>query len=133
MNANELRIGNFLKIGQEHESYNCLGKVIKWELSNFYSLEKGYNNIEWFEPIPLTEEWLLKFGFVAKSLYSNFILNEIEIASSVRFVKTNERNSFYLDGEIPEFMKIRIVNVHQLQNLYFSLTGEELVVLDAFS
>lgn len=103
MTVQELRIGNYVKIGEEHESYNCIGKVIKWDLSNFYSLEKGYNNIEWFEPIPITEEWLLKFKFDNNHWATKWILHDMPTPTGIHFV-------------------------HQLQNLYFALTNEELTL-----
>ena len=80
------------------------------------------------DPIKLTEEILLKCGFVAKSVYSNFVLGELELESCYRNRTTNERSCFYLDGNIPDFMKIRIDYLHQLQNLIYALTGEELNV-----
>jgi hypothetical protein len=117
MKANELRIGNY---------YNHNGEIKQVTPS---VIEAVYESERvWCKPIQLTEEWLLRFGFEAKNTYSNFMNNEIEIASSVRVVKTNERKHFYLDGEIPEFMKIRIETVHQLQNLYFALTDQELTL-----
>jgi len=66
------------------------------------------------QPIPLTEEWLLKFGFDDLGTYGygrgNFhiCLHENEFYFSI-----NNR-------------KVFIKHVHQLQNLYFALTGEEL-------
>ena len=136
MNANELRIGNFLKIGQEHESYNCLGKVIKWELSNFYSLEKGYNNIEWFEPIPLTEEWLLKFGFekVYDGNYKRYQINLLDTNIYLRPSLDKWYFGFVNNGqdcEINDCYELEFL--HEIQNLIFSLTRKELVLSDAVS
>ena len=128
MNAKELRTGNYVKIGEEHESYNCVGKTIKWELSNFYSLEKGYNNIEWFDSISLTEEWLLRFGFTPILCFDK--------PRTIKCLKQNfsivSKND-YFDFRFNDFKLTQIKYVHQLQNLYFSLTGEELVVSDSVS
>jgi hypothetical protein len=52
----------------------------------------------------------------------------MEVASAIRVLSTNERGKFYLDGDIPEWMKIKLEYVHQLQNLYFALTGEEITI-----
>jgi hypothetical protein len=52
----------------------------------------------------------------------------MEIASAIRVLSTNERGKFYLDGDIPEWMKINLEYVHQLQNLYFVFAGEELEI-----
>ena len=77
-----------------------------------------------FKPIPLTEEWLLKFGF------SKF-LNQYTLITSVH--KKDFKNIpfivLYLDNKF-EYDDLRfrtnLKYVHQLQNLYFALTGEEL-------
>jgi hypothetical protein len=75
MKANELRIGNYLEM---------LGKVRKIEcISNLPARKEMYwltceNMIDikiiHFKPIPLTEDWLLRFGFEnwgRGSLYAN--------------------------------------------------------------
>ncbi len=73
-----------------------------------------------YQPITLTEEWLLKFGFEKRSIIQ-------------------ENDSYYLNGEIVwvtkkgfrYFQNRNIIqHVHQLQNLYFALTGEELTIKD---
>jgi len=126
MDARELRIGNYIQyfgnVAQVEGIVNeSNGFGLQLNGGDFASI-----NSNSLEPIPLTEEWLVKFGFFAENIHSNLILNKIEIASAIRVVSTNERGSFYLDGEIHDFMKIRIDYVHTLQNLYFALTGEEL-------
>jgi hypothetical protein len=116
-----LRIGNIIEAERMYTSgwsWTYVGH------ETIYNVACG--NEAYYRPIPLTEEWLLKFGFVAKSIDYNFTLGNIEIASAIRVLSTNERRNFYLDCEIPEWMKIKIEYVHQLQNLYFALTGEEL-------
>ena len=67
-------------------------------------------------PIPLTEEWLLKFGFEWKIQHQGFYNGRFKIDE-----KYKEGYRLYFGGE-----KIDVKHVHQLQNLYFALTGEEL-------
>jgi len=75
-----------------------------------------------FRPIPLTEEWLLKFGFEyhhkvrSRSFYN--------IGNLFAEVGGDGRTDIYgtLAGELMCFVN----HVHQLQNLYFALTNEEL-------
>lgn len=62
-------------------------------------------------PIELTEEWLLKLGF--KPFVKDFTLKGIIIHKRKR--------GWVLRKSVPE-----IKYVHQLQNLYFALKGEEL-------
>jgi hypothetical protein len=110
---NELRIGNFI---------NCVFSTRHCEVveitTDDLKLKNGYADYSQIEPIPLTEEWLLKFGF--------------EINVDGYFNHWNFDLHLYLDGDVFESndlpMYIYLKHVHQLQNLYFALTGEELTL-----
>ena len=67
------------------------------------------------EPIKLTNEILFLLGF--KSFGKDFIKNGIIIH--------NRKRGFVVNKKIPI-----IESVHQLQNLYFALTGQELQYVD---
>jgi hypothetical protein len=83
-----------------------------------------------FEPIPLTEEWLLKFGCEkVKSdiptfsiVYGEFIEDDYE---HCLIINLDVDNNFYI---VIKGVKLILKYVHQLQNLYFALTGEELTI-----
>jgi len=99
---------------------------------------------EWFDPIPLTEEWLVKFGFVKgdttlkygnghdyqpKDVYTTTTLYKLSDQVKYRLQTwtwtqgiDNEDSLIYYDSSIR-----KCDYVHQLQNLYFALTGEELI------
>ena len=124
MKTSELRIGNYLN-GRK-------GPVTVTEIreNNRVKIKENPSNFtvgDCLHPIPLTEEWLLRFGFIAKNWYSNFEHwsdTWFQLSSSV--IKANkERSCFYFDNEM---INIEIKYVHQLQNLYFALTGEELTL-----
>ena len=74
-------------------------------------------------PVLLTEEWLLRFGFELyfqtsyRGKYSNFRINGIWVY-------------FFCDTNTIEFRDndLKINHAHQLQNLYYALTGEELTL-----
>lgn len=120
LSPRELRIGNYLT--------NFLGEVFQANgltIGNFHHNEFGLP-----EPIPLTEEWLLKFGF------KQHILCYRKVLSKDRYLMLALCNDKGL-GEFYFYVKdnndftgfeIRIFSVHQLQNLYFALTGEELTI-----
>jgi hypothetical protein len=79
---------------------------------------------KFIEPIPLTEEWLLRFGFIRdnKEILS---LKENEN----EFIFFLEGNHVIIDkqqGQQLSGISIDCEYVHQLQNLYFALTGKEL-------
>ena len=118
MNTNELRIGNLVDLG------NRIAKII--EIAHLacvvVDLEETQDTIEDYERvkgIPLTEEWLLKFGF-EKNNNNQFILME----GSVDILFNKDLNGWTCDGI--NFSINMTEHVHQLQNLYFALTGEEL-------
>ncbi|MCK5605295.1 hypothetical protein KAR91_25610 [Candidatus Pacearchaeota archaeon] len=76
---------------------------------------------EMFTPIPLTEEWLIKFGFEKIIAHKDkrcihYIINEIELLANI-----NGDGIYDLLWGVCE-----IKYVHQLQNLYFCLFGKEL-------
>lgn len=138
MTANELRIGNLVDLG------NRIAKVI--EIGHLacvvVDLEETQDTLEDYErtkPIPLTEEWLLKLGFekienkLSESWYElKYLSNEHEpmITSWVSILINTETWSCVICDEFPEEIgantKTKIEYVHQLQNLYFALVGEEL-------
>lgn len=100
MKASELRIGNYIEnTDSQMASYMVVNAdVIKQNEHTMYAS---------FEPIQLTEEWLLKFGYQIGMFW---ILSTGEFRINI--------SGIHYD----------IQYVHQLQNLYFALTGEELTL-----
>jgi hypothetical protein len=120
MKASELRIGNLVDLG------NRIAKVT--EINHLacvvVDLEETQDTIEDYERVKgiiLTEEWLLRFGF-EKNDNNQFILME----GSVDILFNKDLNGWTCDGI--NFSINMTEHVHHLQNLYFALTGEELVV-----
>jgi len=121
MKASELRIGNLVDLG------NRIAKVI--EINHLacvvVDLEETQDTIEDYErtkPIPLTEEWLLKFGFTDEDDYL-----ELQIHESLSIIYVGYL-ALIIDGVIIQVNNTNSDKVHQLQNLYFALTGEELIL-----
>ena len=102
----ELRIGNLLKKG---------GAVIKVDAQTIVKID-DIGLAAGYEPVELTEEWLLKMGFRKLDTYS-FVNNSI-------FIYDRKRGFVY--GSIN--LDLMIESVHQLQNLYFALTRKELTI-----
>jgi hypothetical protein len=114
MKANELRIGNFVSI-------DGVLKPIKVFIID--TTETSVNTK--YKPIPLTEEWLLKFGFV----YNIDSYYKRHTESETNFDWDIETGLYIIDDNGLVLKDIsHIEYVHQLQNLYFALTGEELEV-----
>jgi hypothetical protein len=114
INPNELRIGNIV---WESSSFtpgpadfeeifvgaiNDIDKVVYDNQNNIYSYDYLY-------PIPLTVEWMMRLGF--------------------EWNATDKRYYFIAPESWAGSCPWNIVkHVHQVQNLYFALTGEELKI-----
>jgi hypothetical protein len=139
LQAKDLRIGNWV------ESYlpPQISEWIEVEVSPHTLIKmRDHEMKHGFRPIPLTEDWSVKFG-----LYNNLKLNYnkrqgVEYRFSKKklgtyIIKRYYNNSLYKmqfvyddkHNNIPnEQIWVNIKYVHQLQNLYFALTGEELTI-----
>lgn len=121
MNANELRIGNLIFSKETNEIQKITG--ITEENVYFNSITFDYPCLEEIEPIELTPEFLLKLGFQKqKGIYRSFYQSNDKNYLSICF--DNDRYYFMDVNEDPSFSGFNYV--HQIQNLYFALTGTEL-------
>jgi len=116
MKATELRVNNLIKI--EDEIYRVQSIYITGELGVMRFGVFYYRTIDHSKPIPLTEEWLIKFGFVYAEGY--YVLGDINFS-----MDRNKKWYLSIDGR---WYGDKIEYVHQLQNLIFALTGEELTI-----
>jgi len=113
MKPNELRIGNYVLYENPHSDR----VVVQVKAVDF---QIGTHNLH---PIPLTEEWLVKFGFVYRGIYYHFPNNDI-----FKLEQYKLKNAYFLKHSTESLDSVRINYVHQLQNLIFALTGEELII-----
>jgi hypothetical protein len=114
MKANELRIGNYVTTQGEYQ----------FELSDFVDWYNDHNSHiygDYIKPIPLTEEWLLKLS--AKSTELNPAKNGIWIECEI-----DNQGCWVSISHGTGVVVVRLDFVHQLQNLYYDLTGEELIL-----
>jgi len=127
MEAKELRIGNLVT----HTDYTeSIFTVISIEIdkSGGYAIDTSggkngswtwINPLECIEPIPLTAEWLEKLGLKKKGghyLLDGYIQLVLDDVSNAPNRNVLIRNIYITD----------LGYVHELQNLYFALTGREL-------
>jgi hypothetical protein len=124
MKSNELRIGNLVMYSNGNILFKVIG-ISEFGIDIENKVEKTYIEYDEFEPILLTKEWLLNLGF-KKDVDGSFMKNDISIFLDKRF-KTN----LFLQENQDNFKwfsyEYKIQYVHQLQNLYFALTGDELI------
>jgi len=125
MKASELRIGNLVDLG------NRIAKVI--EINHLacvvVNLEETQDTIEDYErvkPIKLTEEWLLKFGLKPNQWFcSNSYCVVEDKTGDIHYGWCMKTQNSLHTKEI-EFGYFKYV--HQFQNLYFAIIGEELIL-----
>lgn len=122
MNSNELRIGNLVHGPRQNAVYPIV------EISKLSAHIQFDDGDEWFgcdqlHSIPITEEWLLRFGFKREDEFSCILLS---INSILRFQENAHGQVALTDNRSIEQLNIRCESIHQLQNLYFALTGTEL-------
>src|SRR6185295_14978578 len=117
MKARELRIGNYIGIIHAGIETKVIAEHIKF-------IAEGDTS---YKPIPLTEEWILKFGFKytkAKGAGGQDQWSGLGFISNGKINFRGHPASLMLEG----YFNTNIEFVHQLQNLYFALTGEELTI-----
>jgi hypothetical protein len=111
--AKDLRIGNLVKESKFSSRGRALQEYFQVDITDFkYS--------QFLEPIPLTEEWLKKFGFENHSPY--FVHPEFDY--QVRMQSNGDIIAFH--EQLSEFYGFEIKYVHILQNFFHSVKGEEL-------
>lgn len=126
MKANELRIGNYVY-------HNIYGEKQVLKITNItdYAVNLDISNgdvsdqidLDEIEPIPLTEELLEKCGFT--KVGSNYEKDWLLLHTHL------ERQTFdflLYESSSGKLKATPILYLHQLQNLYFALTGEELKI-----
>ena len=115
MKKNEVRHGNLVIYGGHQTT------IDEKEIIHFIRFPDKY------EPIPLTEEWLLKFGF-EKEETGYWTIGKLRGGLTVcRAERKSDRLCYRWFVNNLKMTDLHFV--HQLQNLYFALTGEELELL----
>ncbi len=128
MKPSELRIGNLVKKENGSEDGRVVTVFdIQQDCINIDDTSDGSCPMYWFDGdgsiqgIPITEEWLLKFGFKEGSHDHSWTFENLH--------GTLEKQTDgwdLLDYEINNMNTTPILYIHQLQNICFCLTGEEL-------
>ena len=122
MKANELRIGNYYYGDVLFPSeYNVI------TANDLVELDSDPLD-DYYQPLPLTEEWLLKFGFEKKE--NSLFTKKLEyIYNSLKYCEDYKIWIYYNDDNDAACNSIADLNfVHELQNLYFALTKKELTM-----
>jgi hypothetical protein len=120
LQSKDLRIGNLV--------YDYFREIIvDVKLNVLRSIETNERCL--YKPIPLTKDWLMKFGFVFKVMGISGAVCTRHTGHWYKngkpyFAGCNGKDNFDIFLQFGE--GVEIVFIHELQNLYFALTGEEL-------
>lgn len=132
INPEELRIGNTLQYYIGEEGCEWDETTIDWQDLKWCT-EKNENFNQVHKPISLSEEWLKGFGFEKAIGYIRETFDEksLELAFNTDTAEV-QWYCFYRNvnpGMNDDYVALRknLKYVHELQNLYFALTGEELI------
>jgi hypothetical protein len=127
MRANELRIGNQI----EYYVFDEFGKPQQEWVGGYVDIE----DLKWldqhpgdkhYRPIKLTEDILIRFGFY-ETTKEHYVSGLYTLNKPDGFYINKETMCYCdIDYEGTTNDRIKIQYVHQLQNLYFALTGKEL-------
>ncbi len=118
MKATDLRIGNYVNyLGEVQEVTGIDSEYVYLDTITF-----DYVEHDEIEPIPITEEWLLKLGFEPEEEDSAYYFSEeCEYLQVVNYV-----DGFVFEKENTELVSLNYI--HELQNLYHAITGNELEI-----
>jgi hypothetical protein len=128
MNPKELRIGNFLTVSNnvlaiseiKKDCFRCQQYINEWEF---------LLNDDDIHPIPITEEWLKRFGLKIDTAMDRGSIFGFAVVFTCHYFKDSKSPIWIEQYSEGEFSLPHIKYVHQLQNLYFSLTNEELELI----
>jgi hypothetical protein len=118
MHANELRIGNWVKYSEDGTIFKVV-TISPTGLTVESEKETEWIEIWQFEPVILSEDWLVKCGANKKAelkyIHGEFTLNYLPSYKYWYVTRYGEYCS-------------KVEYVHEWQNLYFALTGKELEI-----
>ena len=127
MKATELRIGNYVF---HKENVLRITNIIDFCVNMEFGEQSGERNseidIDEISPIPLTPELLEKCGFGQGKTISPKWLTENLARFSIKVIVDEGYITIHKDCDRMFFSFGSIEYLHQLQNLVFTLTGEEL-------
>tara|TARA_R110000803_G_scaffold35405_8_gene76622 strand:- start:10881 stop:11252 length:372 start_codon:yes stop_codon:yes gene_type:complete len=114
LKATDLRINNLVyELGEDKEVI-IIGSIEAGDFRFYVTNHKDEQiGSDFLLPIPLTEEWLLRFDISDDYFYH---IDDGLLVFGIQVFPDNYYNTVLAE----------LKYVHQLQNLYFALTGEEL-------
>ena len=132
MNIRELRVGNFVTIDNPKHPFllGVMVEIVGIQSDGWADGVRVSNDgdtfgqlLKFVNPIPITPEILASFGFELDEQNGEFL--RIKLFGNNKYLsgRLNNYGEFWI---VSLNYTVRLKYAHQLQNLYFALTGEEL-------
>jgi hypothetical protein len=133
----EVRVGNIVCCNSGMPGTNKPEPLAPWMMRPMASFPNG--ECQNYDYVPLDEEWLIKMGF-GKDIYQKLsagptdqlyrIYSKDEYPDFTVLCQHGKKWFMYLESGDPYYdtKGRQIFYVSQVQNLYFALTGEELLI-----
>jgi hypothetical protein len=133
MKATDLRLSNLINIGGNTLDTYQIYKPTKVTLAILNEIageneERPDAVLSVFQPIPLSEEWLLKLHNEEEVEKSKRFPNEIYIGDRFLFIWKEAYKYWYVITQKHHEYLTKIEFVHEYQNFIYTLTGNELEV-----
>jgi len=120
LSSKDFRIGNLIAYKSEIVEISSLHSDDTFRIKRGESTE-GCFKISNAEPVQITREWLFRFGFEYTEINDSY-----QIDSDLGFsIWGRIRHGFNVSVNSDQ-IGVEAKHVHELQNMYFALTGEEL-------
>lgn len=127
MKANELRIGNWYKNNDYFITYNQITAEEILEL-------KDNPNYDYYKPIEITEQGLLRFGFLFNKEHNYYFIqnpdggiHSIKYLEKDEFLNEESEWAYFIEDSDAFCHRLCMLNyIHELQNLYFAINKTEL-------
>ena len=134
INANELRINSYYKAGIEFKG-SIEAKLLLTEPDRIFKLDTkniqlilGIDLIAFVNPIPLTEDILLKCGWkYYNGCSSGDMCFDTDCKMDIDYVGGKMKIKSHYQSYV-FYKDLNIIHLHHLQNFIFALTGQELNV-----
>lgn len=144
MKVEEIRIGNYVM--KQYYDHKDIVSISGYDFFHYEKREDINHLVEWnsLSPILLTEDWLIRLGFnklrdidfnefrqkvYGKSIISGNALHEEKIVIILPFNNCEIGVYNSIEDESSYLLDRNIEYVHELQNLYYVLSGEELIII----
>lgn len=121
LKAKDLRIGNYVVFNTNDKPFKITAEGLL-EVSQMEGKPHPYC----YEPILLNVDWLMRFG--GKPLENGYWISVTNLKAELHFEVFNNTDEIVttIKSQFSNLILDRIKYVHELQNLYFSLTKSEL-------